>query len=354
MKAGVVIPGQKDSAKVIDMAVPTPQGDEVMVKILEVGIDGTDMEINQGQYGELPPGQDFLVLGHEALGRIEKGANSDLHEGDLVMPVVRRPDGCINCQNGQPDMCIEGNYRECGIRDAHGFLRAYVSEDPRFLVKVPQNLRQVGVLAEPISIVTKGITQARELHHRSANPIQLALVLGAGSLGLLATALLRLQGIKTYALDIVPKSSLKAQLVEALGATYLDGHRCRIDELPQQLGNLDLIVEATGQSTVSFQAIRALGLNGVLCLMGVPAGDKHLEVCADCINIEIVLGNKVIFGAVSANRSHYQSAVLTLGKIEQEWPGWLAQLITQRLTLTSFKEGLYPSPEGIKTVVEVS
>ena len=354
MKAGVVTPRQKDSARVMEMVDPIPREGEVLVKILEVGIDGTDIEISQGHYGEPPLGQDLLVLGHEALGEVQKNGGTDLGEGDLVAPLVRRPDGCINCRSGQSDMCIEGNYRECGISGAHGFLREYVTEEPRFLVRVPQNLRQVAVLTEPMSIVTKGLSQSIEFHGRSANPIQVALVLGAGSLGLLATAFLRLQGFNTYALDIVPKSSLKGHLIEAIGVTYLDGRDLRIDELPRQLDNLDLVVEATGNSTVAFQAMAALGINGVLCLLGVSTGEKRLEVCADCLNMEMVLGNRVVFGTVSSNRSHFERAILLLAEIEQRWPGWLARLITQRLALVDFVDALQPAPDSIKTVIEIT
>lgn len=354
MKAGAVTPGQKDSARVIEMVDPIPREGEVLVKILEAGIDGTDIEISQGHYGEPPLDQDFLVLGHEALGEVQKNGGPDLGEGDLVAPLVRRPDGCINCRSGQSDMCIEGNYHECGIVGAHGFLRQYVTEEPRFLARVPQNLRQVAVLTEPMSIVTKGLTQSIEFHRRSANPIQVALVLGAGSLGLLATAFLRLQGFNTYALDIVPKSSLKGQLLEATGATYLDGRDLRIDELPRQLGNLDLVVEATGNSTVAFQAMAALGVNGVLCLMGVSTGEKRLQICADCLNMEMVLGNRVVFGTVSSNRGHFERAILLLAEIEKRWSGWLAQLITRRLALVDFVDALQPAPDGIKTVIEIA
>lgn len=353
MKAGAVTPGQKDSARLVEMDLPSLAIGEILVKVLNVGIDGTDVEINRGQYGEAPLGQDSLVLGHEALGEIEDSGNSQFSKGNLIVPLVRQPDGCINCRSGQPDMCIEGNYRECGIRGAHGFLREYLAEEPRLLVKVPQNLREVAVLTEPMSIVTKGLDQAMDFHRRSANPIQVALVLGVGSLGLLATAFLRLQGFNAYALDVVPRSSLKGQLAEAIGAIYVDGRDHRIDELPKQVGNLDFVVEATGNSTVAFQAMATLGVNGVLCLMGVSTGERSLEICADCINLEMVLGNKVVFGTVSSNRAHFERAIQLLGDVEQRWPGWLAQLITRRLTLADFQDALQPDPDGIKTVIEV-
>lgn len=178
-------------------------------------------------------------------------------------------------------------------------------------------------------------------------------MLGAGSLGLLATAFLQLHGFTTYTLDIVPKSSLKVQLAEAIGATFLDGSNTAITELPSQIGNLDLIVEATGNSTVAFQAMTALGVNGVLCLMGVSIGEGLLEINAACLNMQMVLGNKVVFGTVSSNYGHFERAAQLLGMIERKWPGWLARPITRRLPLDNFEEALLPDPNGIKTVIKV-
>jgi len=353
MKAGVVKPGEKDSARLIEMDMPVISSGQALVRLLELGIDGTDMEINRGEYGEAPPDEDFVVLGHEAVGQIENPGTTKLGKGELVVPLVRRPDGCVNCRSGKPDMCIKGNYRECGIRGAHGFLREYLVEEPDFLVRVPKQLRNIAVLTEPTSIATKGIEQVIEFHSRSNNPIEVALVLGAGPLGLLSTALLRLHDFNTYTLDIVPRSNPKARLIEAIGATYLDGRESVVTALPQKLGNLDLIVEATGNSTVAFQAIGALGINGVLCLMGVSTGEKPLEICADCLNMQMVLGNKMVFGTVSSNRGHFERSIESLVRIEEKWPGWLSSLITRRLRLDEFAEGLRPSPDNIKTVIEL-
>lgn len=353
MKAGAVTPGLKDTARVVEIAKPQARRGEVLVKVLEVGIDGTDMEMAQGRYGEAATGEDFLVLGHEALGQALGDGSGGLRQGDLVVPTVRRPGGCVNCRSGQYDMCLDGDYRECGIKGAHGFLREYLAAEPRFLVRVPESLRHVAVLTEPTSIATKGVMQALEFHRRSASPVRRALVLGAGSLGLLATALLRLHGLTTYALARQPRSSLKGELVEALGATYLDIQTSSIADLPRELGNLDLIIEATGNSTIAFQAMDAVGVSGVLCLMGVSAGEKRLEVCADCINMAMVLGNKVVFGTVSSNRGHFERAAAALAEIEQRWPHWLERLITSRLTLGQLGEALEPTRDRIKMVIEM-
>ena len=354
MRAGVVTPGQKDSARLIEMDMPAISGGQVLVRVLELGIDGTDMEINRGEYGETPPDNDFIVLGHEALGQIENPGTTELGKGDFVVPMVRRPDDCVNCQRGQLDMCLKGDYQECGIKGAHGFLREYFAEDTGFLVSVPEELRNIAVLAEPTSIATKGIKRAIGFHNQSANPINIAVVLGAGPLGLLTTALLKLHDYDIYTLDIVPGSSVKAQLVESIGAHYVDGNESPVESLPDKIGNLDLIMEATGNSTVAFQAMSALGTNGILCLMGVSTDRKPLEIDASCLNMQMVLGNKTVFGTASSNRSHFERAVESLASIEKKWPGWLSRLITQRLTLDKFKDGLDPDPDKIKTVIELT
>ncbi len=354
MKAGIVTPGQKDSARLIEMDMPVISSGQALVRLLELGIDGTDIEINRGEYGETPPDKDFIILGHEAVGQIENPGTTELGKGDFVVPMVRRPDDCVNCQRGQLDMCLVGNYRECGIKGAHGFLREYLAEDVAFLVPVPKELRNIAVLTEPTSIATKGIEQAMEFHNRSANPIDIAVVLGAGPLGLLTTALLKLHDYNIYTLDVVPRSSVKAQLVESVGANYVDGNVSSVVSLADKIGNLDLIMEATGNSTVAFQAMSVLGINGVLCLMGVSTGQKPLEVNASCLNMQMVLGNKMVFGTVSSNRGHFERSVESLIHIEERWPGWLSRLITRRLTLDKFRDALDPAPDNIKTVIELT
>ena len=354
MKAGIVTPGQKDSARLIEMDMPVISSGQALVRLLELGIDGTDIEINRGEYGETPPDKDFIVLGHEAVGQIENPGTTQLGKGDFVVPMVRRPDDCVDCQRGQLDMCLVGNYRECGIKGAHGFLREYLAEDVDFLVPVPKELRNIAVLTEPTSIATKGIEQAMEFHNRSANPIDIAVVLGAGPLGLLTTALLKLYDYNIYTLDVVPRSSVKAQLVESVGANYVDGNVSSVVSLPDKIGNLDLIMEATGNSTVAFQAMSVLGTNGILCLMGVSTGQKPLEVNASCLNMQMVLGNKMVFGTVSSNRGHFERSVESLIHIEERWPGWLSRLITRRLTLDKFRDALDPAPDNIKTVIELT
>src|SRR5262245_17400898 len=97
MKAIAVYPGKANSIHLTEMPVPTLDeiagGRGVLVKVLRVGVDGTDKEINAAEYGNAPPGYDYLVTGHESFGRVV-GVGENVHEvqvGDYVVATVRRP-----------------------------------------------------------------------------------------------------------------------------------------------------------------------------------------------------------------------------------------------------------------------
>ena len=129
MKAVAVIPGQANSIHLAELPKPSvheiPNGRGVLVQVLRVGVDGTDKEINAAEYGMAPPGDDFLVIGHECLGRVlEVGpAVSEFAPGDYVVPTVRRPGGSFYDQIGQYDMTSEDTYFERGINLRHGYPR---------------------------------------------------------------------------------------------------------------------------------------------------------------------------------------------------------------------------------------
>ena len=103
MKAIVVTPGLRNSVRLEEVEKPVPEAGQALLRILEVGIDGNDIEINEGAYGEAPVGSKYLIVGHECVAVVEEtpeGSNR-VTKGDLVVPTVRRPDGCINCANDE-------------------------------------------------------------------------------------------------------------------------------------------------------------------------------------------------------------------------------------------------------------
>jgi threonine dehydrogenase-like Zn-dependent dehydrogenase len=331
MKAIAVFPGQRDSVHLADLPIPSlegvPNGRGVLVRILRCGVDGTDKEINAAEYGAAPDGYDFLVMGHENFGRVEAvGPNvTELAPGDYVVATVRRRGGSIYDQIGTYDMTTDEVYFERGVSRRHGYLTEFYVDDPEYIVKVPAGLRDIAVIAEPLSVPEKGIIQAFEIQRRlKVWQPRKAAVLGTGTIGLLATLILRLRGIEVTAFGRTPRPYLNSDLVEALGATYVS-----TEDVPvREAGPFDLIYEATGFAPIVFEAMEALGKNGVLVLASVTGGSQMVEVPAARINLEFVLGNKVMVGTVNGNRDYFEAAVRDLAMAQAQYPGWAARLLT--------------------------
>jgi threonine dehydrogenase-like Zn-dependent dehydrogenase len=335
MKALAVIPGQAHSLHLIDVPKPSldeiPDGRGVLVRVLRVGVDGTDKEIDAAEYGMAPPGDDYLITGHEGFGQVEAvGSNvTGIAPGDFVVATVRRLGASLYDQIGTPDMTTDDVYFERGINLRHGYLAEYYVDDADFIVKVPAALKQVGVLLEPLTVVEKGIAQAFEIQRRLRvwRPARAA-VMGAGTIGLLAAMVLRLRGLDVTVFGLRPAPYLNSNLLACVGARYVSSATTPLLEASRQCGPFDIIFEATGSSPVVFDSMRALGKNGVLVLSSVTGGDRMVEVPADRINLEFVLGNKVMVGTVNANREYFEKGVEDMALAETAYPGWLARLLT--------------------------
>ena len=214
-------------------------------------------------------------------------------------------------------------------------VRAARNRNERRRVRPPREValsrvaEDVGVLLEPFTVVEKGIHQAYEIQRRLKvwRPRHAA-VMGAGTIGLLATLALRLRGIDVTTFARNAKPNLNADLIEQLGARYLITQEVPIIEGAKNYGPFDLIFEATGNSGVVFDSMQALGKNGVLVLSSVTGGDRMIQIPADRINLEFVLGNKVMVGTVNANREYFEMGVRDMSQAEAEYPSWLSRLLT--------------------------
>jgi threonine dehydrogenase-like Zn-dependent dehydrogenase len=335
MQAVAVIPGRPNTMHLREVPRPSlddvPGGRGVLVRVLRVGVDGTDKEINAAEYGAAPPGFDYLITGHESFGRVvEVGPNvTELAVGDYVVATVRRPGSSIYDRIGTYDMTTDDMYYERGINLRHGYLAEYYADDPEYIVKIPPGLKEVGVLLEPTTVVEKGIAQAYEIQRRLRvwRPRKAA-VMGAGTIGLLAALALRLRGLEVTVFGRTAAPYLNSDLIHDLGARYLSTATTPILEGAREHGPFDLIFEATGASSVVFESMRALGKNGVLVLSSVTGGDRMVQVPADRINLEFVLGNKVMVGTVNANREYFEMGVKDMTHAESQYPGWLKRLLT--------------------------
>lgn len=341
MKAIAVKPKTKNSVHLIEMDKPQvadiKNGRGVLVEVLRVGACGTDREINDGEYGVAPEGFDYLVLGHENLGRVvETGENvKDLKKGDFVVATVRRPFGhSIYDTIRQQDFTTDADYWERGISRIHGYWAEFYAEDAEFLVKIPEKIAEVAVLLEPLSIIEKGLKQAEDIQKRlDIWQPKTAAVLGTGNVGLLTVLALRLRGFEVHGFGLeLPDGYLNAELIGEIGATYDSTRQLSVRDSVEKYGEYDLIFECTGYSPIIFEAMESLNENGILILASVTGGERKTDgVESDRINQEFVLGNRAMVGTVNANREHFEMGVRDIALAEAMYAGWLKKMLTHRI-----------------------
>jgi threonine dehydrogenase-like Zn-dependent dehydrogenase len=346
MKAVAVFPGQPNSVHLEDISKPSvddvADGRGILVRVLKVGVDATDREINEALYGNAPPGNKFLVLGHESFGVVEKvGAKvTSVKPGDYVTATVRRPGGSIYDKIGTYDMTSEEVYYERGINLLHGFLTEYFVEAEDYIVKVPRGLKHLPVLMEPMSCAAKAVQQAFEVQRRMRvwRP-RIAYVLGAGQIGLLATLILKLRGLDVYTCARSRPTTRSSQIVAGIEANYVSLTETPIDKLAARVGKADLIVDATGSSEMAFSAMQYLGHNGVLVWTSITGGHREIGVPSNKVNLEWVLGNKLLLGSVNANREHFEAGIRDFALGEVMYPGVIQQILTHPVQgLDNYKE----------------
>jgi glucose 1-dehydrogenase len=361
---------QERAVRVVDHARPALEDPRsVRLRVLEVGVCGTDREICSFQYGTPPAGSPYLVLGHESLGEVtEVGpAVEHLAPGDLVVPMVRRPcpsPDCPACRSDRQDFCYTGLFTERGINGAHGYMTGEVVDEERWMVPVPAHLRDCGVLIEPLTIVEKALLQVWAIQDRMpwvlrhggacgrGGSMHRALVLGAGPVGLLGALALRAAGFETHVYSRGMDEARRA-LIAGTGAMAIPAESVPIDALPGALGRIDLVYEATGASSLAFAAMDVLGTNGIFVLTGVPGRHGPVPVEADRLMRDLVLRNQIVLGTVNAGRDAYEAAVLDLAGFVSRWPDAVRGLITARLDLEAAPGALGRAPGGIKTVIRV-
>ncbi|MBK9088160.1 MAG: glucose 1-dehydrogenase [Holophagales bacterium] len=346
MKAITVEPLKPGSARLEDVPEPDARDGSVLVEAIAVGVCGTDVEIAEGKYGWAPPGQTRLILGHESLGRVlDPGLARGLKKGDLVVGIVRRPDGvpCPACAVGEWDMCRNGQYTERGIKEIHGYMSERWRIEPEYAMKVDPSLGLLGVLLEPMTVIAKALEQVVFIGQRSFWEPKTVLVTGAGPIGLLAACGAKLKGKEVHVLDRA-ESGLKPDLVRALGATYHSGSLLDVPVEP------DAIIECTGVGSVIGDAFQKIGSGGTVCLTGVGGGGVSGYAVADTA-AKVVLKNNVIVGSVNANKRHWYKAAQALAQADR---AWLGRLITRREKPEDFQKALDRTPDDIKVVIQFS
>ncbi len=367
MKAVAVFPSKKE-IKLIEQAEPQTIGpNEVRLRILDVGVCGTDRHICTFAFGTPPPGSDYLIIGHEALGEvIEVGRGvQHLKAGDLVVPGVRHPcsdPGCRACRGGRQDFCFTGKYTERGIAGLHGYMTERVVDDAYYLNLVPAELRDVAVLTEPLTIAEKAFAQVWQIQQRlpwlydgagTSEPGKglKAVVLGAGPIGLLGAMYLVSAGFETYVYSRSPAPNSKAAVVERIGAKYISSETTPLQEFADGVGTFELVYEALDAAPLSVEVLQLLGRNGIFVFTSVP--DERITFGIDAVQAfhNVVMKNQVILGTVNAGPATFLDAIEHLGMFQRRWPGTLQAVITARYPVERYADVLVGRAGGIKNVI---
>ena len=370
MKAIAVVPKSSDVALINHETPKVAAPTHVKLRMLEAGVCGTDREICSFQYGTPPTGSPHLVIGHESLGEVvEVGSGvSRLKVGDLVVPMVRRPcqhAECLACRSDRQDFCYTGDFSERGIKMAHGFMTEFVVDEEKYMNVVPRELRDVAVLVEPLTIAEKALAQIWQVQRRlpwacaeeaskGRGYCHNAVVLGAGPVGLLGALALAAAGFKVYVYSREAPPNTKAELVTAIGGTYVSAQTDSIPQLAERVGNVDVVYEATGASKVAFEMMEILGTNAIFVFTGVPGRKAPIEVDTDLIMRNLVLKNQVVFGTVNAGRETFEAAIRDLGVFMQRWPAATRTLITGRHRMDEYRDLLLGPPAGIKEIISIA
>jgi threonine dehydrogenase-like Zn-dependent dehydrogenase len=346
LRAITVAPGVGGSARLDEVAEPPVSDGPVLVRMIALGVCGTDRDIVSGHFGSAPHGEARLVLGHESLGRVISAPEGcRLAPGDLVVGIVRRPDPvpCSACAAGEWDMCRNGGYTERGIKERHGYGAERFRIEPDFALKIDPELGALGVLLEPASILAKAWDHAERIGRRAENfSPQTLLVTGAGPIGLLAALMGAERGLEVHVYDH-NKTGTKPRFVGELGGAYHSDARSLDDLRP------DIVMECTGVPSVIRDLIGHTAAAGIVCLAGISNPGSLLDIDVGALNRTLVLDNDVVFGSVNANRRHYELAAQALKRADK---AWLSGLITRRVPLERWEEALEPRPGDIKVVID--
>ena len=354
MKAIAVTPSLPDSIHLREVPIPStsdvPDGRGVLVKVLCVGVDGTDKEINAAEYGAAPPGDDYLIIGHESFGMIEQTGPQvpDFKAGDYVVASVRRPGSSIYDWIGLQDMTTDDTYFERGINLCHGYLAEYYADSADFLVKVPKNLKSVGVLLEPTSVVEKAINQAYEIQRRLKvwRPRR-ATVLGASTLGLLATPLPapprdRGHGVRTHAATVSQLRPARGNRRTVRQYKGHEPHRRRPAVRPVRPHHRGHRFSRRSSS----KPWRCLGRTGSWpwsASRAATASSRFPRIASITASCSATRSRSA---SVNASREDLEAGVKDLAQAELAHPGWLNKLLTHRI------HGLERYEELMKTLTE--
>jgi glucose 1-dehydrogenase len=349
-------PGSATPRFVAPIEPSAPKSGEVLCRTLQLGVCGTDREILHSKKPGCPPGEAFLVLGHECLAEVEQVGSgvTSLRPGDLVVPVVRRPRG--NTKH-RVDMLSFGEFTERGIFFEHGFSLPRWLDRPEYLCRVEPSLSEVAVLAEPLAVSEKAVNEAIIVQRARlgddawTDPPPRVLATGMGPIGFAAVLASIVRGWPTTMYGRDASNTFRAKLAKQLGANYIHDPAAFKSENVDRDG-YDLVLECTGSDEVMLAAAASLASRGVMVWLGssrVPEPKPHN---VERLMRDGVIRNHIHLGTVNAAPRDFEDALAHLAEWQRRQADDLAVVITNRVrgddALWHYE---HREPQGVKTVI---
>ena len=252
--------------EIVERPIPQPKDDEVLVKLEYVGICGSDLHyFEAGRIGDFIV-KGPLVLGHESAGTVlEVGKNvTHLKPGDRVALEPGKTCGhCEHCRSGRYNLCKDVVFFATPPVD--GVFQEYVAHEAALCFKLPDNVGTMeGALVEPLAVGFHAANMGR------AHAGQIAVVFGAGAIGLVTLMALKAEGVsKVYVVDVQPKrleKALELGATEVINGKDVDAVK-KIMELTDGRG-VDLAIETAGTEITARQCLYSTNKGATVVFVG--------------------------------------------------------------------------------------
>jgi len=334
--------------RIMDVPIHPLDSDEILVRITRVAFTRRDRLLLENKQAVLPEGEDFIIPGHSAMGKvIETGSLvKDFEPGDIVVPTIRRD--CDRCIDARSDLCPHPErYHDSGLTGAHGFARDFVTVRGRYLIKVPPHLENLALLLAPLSVAEKAHQESVQIskrynfycYHESEDVVPRALITGMGPIGIMMAHLLSLYSYKLTVFCRRESDDLRSKILEPIDLEYINTSRVPTQRLEKAGYSFRQLFETTGDPEYMLSVMPFMSPNAVMAVMGAPEHDseeKILEVDVNRVFSRVVMGNQVLFGSIKAGRDAFESAVKHLTELSDLYGDSLAPLLTDTFPLADY------------------
>lgn len=278
-----------------EVSLPEIGEEEALIEVEACGICGSDMNIVNGTH---PRAKAPLTLGHELSGRIVEVNSSQgkFAIGDCVtlFPLI----SCGHCH-----ACTHGNSHVCRSLRLYGFdvdggMAQFVKLPVDSLLKLPEGMpTRIGALIEPLAVAVHGVART------NIQSVELAVVLGAGPIGLLTALVAQARGIRDVIIsDVMPSRQELAQSLGLHAAEAGESLRQKVMEMSSQNG-ADLLFECAGHPSSAKEMTALVRSRGVIVNLGV--FKKPVPVDMQAVNFKEI----EILGSRVYERSDFQAAL---------------------------------------------